>query len=167
LRTAWSARPAWQTRAPSSSWEAERARSRSRIVREAAETASIVSIEVNQTFAEILAARFRRVHVIADSAEHLRDHMRNAGMTAADCVVSGLPWAVFNTDLQLRLVRAIHNALRNGGIFTTFAYVNASWLPAARQFRAHLESHFDSVRAKRVVWRNVPPAFVYRCRRQD
>src|SRR5947209_13391500 len=53
------------------------------IVREAAETASILSIEVNPTFAEILAARFSRVHVVADSAEHLRDHMRDAGMTAA------------------------------------------------------------------------------------
>lgn len=135
------------------------------IVREAHASASILSIEVNQTFAEILTARFRRVRVIADSAEHLRDHMRSAGMTAADCVVSGLPWAVFNTDLQLRLLGTVHNALRIGGIFTTFAYLHASWLPAAREFRGHLESHFESVQSTSVVWRNLPPAFVYRCRK--
>jgi phospholipid N-methyltransferase len=137
------------------------------IVEEAAETASILSIEVNPTFAEILAERFTRVHVIADSAEHLREHMRGVGMSDADCVVSGLPWSVFSSDLQLRLLRAVHGALRSGGTFTTFAYLHAAWLPAAREFREHLASHFASVKQSPVVWQNLPPAFIYQCRKQD
>jgi phospholipid N-methyltransferase len=133
------------------------------IVQEAAETAAILSIEVNPTFAEILAARFRRVQVIADSAENLRVHMDGAGMPAADSIVSGLPWAVFSSDLQLRLLAAIRDALRSGGTFATFAYLHAAWLPGARRFREHLASHFDTVEESRVIWRNLPPAFVYRC----
>jgi phospholipid N-methyltransferase len=135
------------------------------IVNEAATTASILSIEINPTFADILAARFSRVHVIADSAEHLRDHMSSVGMTDADCVVSGLPWAVFSSDLQLRLLGAIREALRSGGTFTTFAYLHAAWLHSARRFREHLVSHFETVEESGVVWRNLPPAFIYRCRR--
>jgi phospholipid N-methyltransferase len=89
--------------------------------------------------------------------------MASVGMPAADCIVSGLPWAVFSSELQLRLLAAIRDALRSGGTFATFAYLHAAWLPAARRFREHLTSHFETVEESRVVWRNLPPAFVYRC----
>ena len=136
-----------------------------RITREASEDAMILSIEVNPTFAEILAARFTQVQVIADDAERVREHLRAAGRTAADCVVSGLPWAAFDGDLQSRLLAAIRDILEVGGTFATFAYVHAAWLPTARRFRDRLHANFATVLATPVVWRNVPPAFVYRCTR--
>jgi phospholipid N-methyltransferase len=51
------------------------------------------------------------------------------------------------------------------GVFTTFAYAHAYWLPTAVRFRKRLKAHFGSVKTSRLVWRNVPPAYVYRCRR--
>jgi phosphatidylethanolamine/phosphatidyl-N-methylethanolamine N-methyltransferase len=136
-----------------------------RITREAPEDAVILSIEVNPTFAEILASRFADVHVVADSAERVSEHLRSAGRVFADCVVSGLPWAAFDGALQSRLLAAIRDVLAIGGTFATFAYVHASWLPTARHFRERLESNFASVHVTPVVWRNLPPAFVYRCTR--
>jgi phospholipid N-methyltransferase len=133
------------------------------ITQEASHEAMIVSIEVNPRFAEILRSRFHRVRVIADSAERVVEHVRVAGRTSADCVVSGLPWAAFNGDLQSRLLAAISDVLVSGGVFATFAYLHAAWLPAARQFRNRLRSSFCSVRATPTVWRNLPPAFVYVC----
>ena len=136
-----------------------------RIVRDAPATSSILSVEINPTFADLLASRFQRVRVIADSAEHVRHHMEAAGMVSADCVISGLPWAAFDGDLQLRLLVAIRSILEIGGTFTTFAYLHAAWMPAARRFRDLLHSFFDTVHQTSVVWRNLPPAFVYRCQR--
>ena len=38
-------------------------------------------------------------------------------------------------------------------------------LPAGKRFQRLLEEHFDPVVRSRVTWMNLPPAFVYRCRR--
>ena len=55
--------------------------------------------------------------------------------------------------------------LRPGGQFATFAYVPGQALPAAHRLRRKLREVFSEVTTSRVVWRNTPPAFVYRCRR--
>jgi phospholipid N-methyltransferase len=51
------------------------------------------------------------------------------------------------------------------GAFTTFAYLHGMSLAAARRFRRTLRETFDEVLVSATVWRNVPPAFVYVCRR--
>ena len=123
----------------------------------------IVSIEINAAFAEMLSRRFERVQVIAGSAERAADYLRAAGRSSADCVVSGLPWAAFDAGLQSRLLTTITGILGDGGTFATFAYLHASKFPAAIHFRDLLYATFASVRESRVVWRNLPPAFVYGC----
>ena len=134
------------------------------ITREAPSDAMVISIEIHTTFARILSSRFQNVHVVTDSAERVGDYLHAAARTTADCVVSGLPWAAFNDALQLRLLGVIKKVLAPGGVFATFAYVHASMLPAARRFRGHLEEMFSGVDISPVIWRNLPPAFVYSCR---
>ena len=51
------------------------------------------------------------------------------------------------------------------GVFTTFAYRHGMALAAARRFRRALHETFDEVLLTPTVWRNMPPAFVYVCRR--
>jgi phospholipid N-methyltransferase len=45
------------------------------------------------------------------------------------------------------------------------AYLHASAYLAARKFRAELRRHFGEIERSKVVWANVPPAFVYYGRR--
>jgi phospholipid N-methyltransferase len=133
------------------------------IVEEAPCDATIISIEINPTFADLLASRFGRVHVIEGSAERMREFLDACGCRFADCVVSGLPWAAFRDDLQSRILEKIHAVLRPGGIFATFAYAHAAWWPSAKRFRCRLHELFAEVALSPVVWRNIPPAFVYAC----
>ena len=51
------------------------------------------------------------------------------------------------------------------GAFTTFAYRHGMALSAARRFRRALHATFAEVTLTPTVWRNMPPAFVYVCRR--
>jgi len=133
------------------------------IVDQARDDALILSIEINPTFAKILSSRFERVCVFTDSAERVGEHLRSLGCASADCIVSGLPWASFALRHQVRLLRAISEALTDGGAFATFAYAHASLMPSALRFRTCLYGTFSKVRVTPVVWRNLPPAFVYRC----
>jgi phospholipid N-methyltransferase len=78
-------------------------------------------------------------------------------------VLSGLPWASFPEELQLKLMDAVCEALAPKGVFATFAYLQGTLLPAGKRFGKTLESRFSEVRKSPVVWRNLPPAFVYKC----
>ena len=127
--------------------------------------ALFVAVEIDPHLAALLRPRFPRVRIVNDSAEHLDRHLAESGRTEADAILSGLPWASFPGGLQRTLLTAAGGALRPGGLFATFAYPHASWLPPGRGFRALLQESFAAVETTRVVWANLPPAFVYRCRR--
>jgi phosphatidylethanolamine/phosphatidyl-N-methylethanolamine N-methyltransferase len=45
----------------------------------------------------------------------------------------------------------------------TFGYLQSLALPGARHFAGLLPTYFRKVSKSSIVWRNVPPAFVYRC----
>jgi phosphatidylethanolamine/phosphatidyl-N-methylethanolamine N-methyltransferase len=127
--------------------------------------ALVMAVEIDPRMVALLTPRFPRVRIVNGSAEHLEQFLADAGRREADAILSGLPWASFPADLQSRLLAAVVGALRPGGRFATFAYSHASWLPPGRRFRALLTKSFGAVETTRVVWPNLPPAFVYRCTR--
>ena len=120
----------------------------------------LLAVELNPTHADILRRRFPKCEVVQDSAEHLKQHLDGE---LADCIVSGLAWGSMHPRLQNQIFRAILRSLKPGGQFIAFAYVHAAWLPPARRFRQRLERHFKQVETTPIVWRNLPPAFVFRC----
>lgn len=123
----------------------------------------LIAIEQNDTFASILRTKFPGLDLVHGSVEALPEILQARGGRPADCIISGLPWASFDAALQRRIVAAAANSLRQGGSFATFAYVHGLMLPAAWRFRRLLQSTFRDVRQSEIVWRNLPPAFVYRC----
>jgi phosphatidylethanolamine/phosphatidyl-N-methylethanolamine N-methyltransferase len=133
------------------------------IAQRARPDAVVLALELNPRLAAELVGQFAQIEIVNDSAERLPDHLRARGRTHADCILSGLPFAAFTQDLQRRLLDAILESLPTGGRFATFAYVHAAWLPPGQRFRRLLQSRFSRVTRSSIVWRNLPPAFVYRC----
>ena len=125
---------------------------------------TFLAMELDPKATQNLRTRFPGLPVYSDSAEHLQKYLGRHGRKKAECIVSGLPWASMTTETQDRILDAILQTLKSGGMFTTFAYLHATWMPTARRFRERLEDRFGTVEVSRTVWRNVPPAYVYRCR---
>jgi phosphatidylethanolamine/phosphatidyl-N-methylethanolamine N-methyltransferase len=119
--------------------------------------ACLTAIELNPRLANDLARRLPMVEVVTGSAENLTRHVQKA-----DVIVSGLPWALFPDERQQRILDQIGEVLAPGGRFATFAYAHASWMPTARRFEAALARRFGFVGRSRMVWGNLPPAFVHR-----
>ncbi|MEV4131708.1 SAM-dependent methyltransferase [Dactylosporangium sp. NPDC049742] len=124
-----------------------------------------IAVEVNERFAGLLAARYPQIDVAVADARNLREVLAERGHRHADVIVSGLPWAAFAGGQQDELLGAVTDTLAPDGAFTTFAYTLARWAPPARRLRRSLGARFEEVVASRTVWANVPPAFVYFCRR--
>jgi phospholipid N-methyltransferase len=125
----------------------------------------LFAIEVDPALAERLRARFPDLKVYRDSVGNVGEVCSQEGIEAVDCVVSGLPWATFSEERQAEFLEATVTVLKPGGQFLTFAYVHGTWLPPGRRFREKLSIYFSEVTRSRIVWKNLPPAYVYVCRR--
>ncbi|MEU8022537.1 MULTISPECIES: class I SAM-dependent methyltransferase [Micromonospora] len=124
-----------------------------------------LAIELNLEFADRLARRHPEVEVVRGDAATLGSLLADRGHPYADVVVSGLPWAAFAAERQRAVLDGVLAGLGPAGVFTTFAYRHTLPTPPARRFRRLLEGRFEEVVVGRTVWRNVPPALVYHCRR--
>ena len=126
---------------------------------------SFLAIELRETFVRQLRQFFPDVDIHHGSAEDTPKVLAERGLGLVDYIVSGLPWASFRDDLQERLLSAAIDSLKPGGCFITFAYTAVAWTPKAKGFRSKLYGAFSEVTMTRTVWRNLPPAFVYCCRK--
>jgi phosphatidylethanolamine/phosphatidyl-N-methylethanolamine N-methyltransferase len=125
--------------------------------------AKFFAIERNPEFCDLLRKKFPALDLAEDSVENVIELCRQRNFPRVDAIVSGLPWATFNSKLQESCLDAMMQVLPPGGRFATFAYWNGMLLPAAQQFKKRLRKYFSEVKLSPTVWRNVPPAFVYRC----
>ena len=125
----------------------------------------LIAVERNEEFVAMLRERHPGLDVAHDCVQQLPKILAARGETAADRIVSGLPWGAFDESLQRDIMKAAHDCLTADGVFVTFAYLQGFALPPAWRFRKLLREMFSEVRQSDVVWRNVPPAFVYTCRK--
>ncbi|OZB90702.1 class I SAM-dependent methyltransferase [Paenibacillus sp. XY044] len=75
-----------------------------------------------------------------------------------DCIISGLPFFNFTSEMRKTLLHQIVQALKPGGIFVAFQYS----LQMKKQFAKEL-----TVEKIEFVPFNFPPAFVYTCRKRE
>lgn len=125
-----------------------------------------LAVELNAEWAGLLTERHPGVEVVHADVHDLAALLADRGITQVDAVVSGLPWVAYAPGPDGRSLHAlITDALAPTGVFTQFAYCWTRWAPPARRQLADLRAHFGEVVISPVVWRNVPPAVVYRARR--
>lgn len=125
----------------------------------------LLAVELDRTLCRGLREAFPQIEICNDSAANLGELLKERHCPPPEAVISGLPWAVFPEDLQREILNEVAAHLAPGGFFATFAYLQGLLLPAGIRFRRLLGELFSDVKTSRVVWRNLPPAFVYRCRK--
>ena len=119
------------------------------------------ALEINENFVKETRKRCPKAIVYYDSAVNVATYLKEAGVEKCDRIISGLPWACFPENIQDQILDTVADILEPGGKFLTFAYVHGLCLPAGRRFRKCLSSRFRRVLATRIIWQNLPPAFVY------
>lgn len=120
--------------------------------------ARVVAIEANAGLAARLPEEIddSRLTVVHDTAVRVRPILAAAGLGAADCVVSGIPFFWLESEAAQEIVAETHAALADSGSFVTYQMF---YLPR-RQLRAHLEARFRQVRTE-LDLRNLPPQRIY------
>ena len=127
--------------------------------------ARFVAIELNSKLAEIFRQRHPDLTLVEDSVANIGAICERLKLGKVDCIVCGLPWASFPESLQTRILDQMMTVMSPHGQFVTFAYLQGLLLPPGRRFAALLPKYFTQVAKSRIVWLNLPPAFVYQCKR--
>jgi len=129
------------------------------------------AIEIEPKMVGVLRRRFPNQTIVEGSCEDVEQICKQQGFGTladgggVDAIVSGLPWASFPEPLQRGILSATMKVLKPGGTLVTFGYSIGRLTPAGRRFARLLPEYFSTVSRSRVVWQNVPPAFLLQCRR--
>lgn len=119
------------------------------------DTCQAVIIEQDTLMRSRLEERFPSL-LYGSQAENLPFILQKFGMEKVDCVISGLPFAIFTQELRRQILCAAQSSLQPDGRFIAFQY-SLQMYPAFKKSFAEVALGFE--------WRNFPPAFVYRCRK--
>ncbi len=130
--------------------------------------AKLLVFEINPRFFECLQQSITdpRVILINSSAENLDAELRRRGIQKVDAVISSLGLAFMPEDDRQALFQRLSPFLHHKSVFTQFQYIHGMQFVGGRLCRLNLRPllsrYFGSVQSK-IVWRNLPPAFVFTC----
>lgn len=135
--------------------------------------ATLLSFEINPRFRAYLEANLPdpRLVVVAAGAEHAAEELARRGIRQVDAAVSSLGLTLMPDRQRQAAVRSLVSLLSPDGVFTQYQYLHGL-LAYLQKTDGHfvrftvnrfLKSYFSQV-SREVVWRNLPPAFVFTCR---
>jgi phosphatidylethanolamine/phosphatidyl-N-methylethanolamine N-methyltransferase len=133
--------------------------------------ATLLVFEINRRFFDCLQRNISdpRVVLINSSVENLNSELRRRGIQHVDVVVSSLGLAFLTDPQRHALFQQLSPFLHQRSVLTQYQYIHGLQFVEGRvsrfKLRLLLSRYFTSVRS-RIVWRNLPPAFVFTCRAQ-
>ena len=116
----------------------------------------LVVVGQSPVMASLLRERFPHLTVLEADARWLGGCLPRDRQV--DCIVSSLPLLSLNERVRNQIIRAMFEVLHEGGLLIQYTY---SW----RKVNAFLKDGFRCVGSCQ-VWHNVPPARVFRFRRE-
>jgi phospholipid N-methyltransferase len=120
--------------------------------------ATLIAFEINPIFIESLKKQFAdpRLRLIERSATEVALVLGELGLSAADYVISGIPFKTMPHPLRDEVVRQTHRVLRAQGRFLVYQLSTV--------VRPYLESVFADVRTESELL-SLPPARMFYCAR--
>ena len=131
--------------------------------------ATLLAFEINSRFARHLKSTISdpRLVVINARAEALLEELGRRGYQYVDAVLSSLAMGFMSDRQRHALLREISICLKKRGTFTQYQYLHSLQLRGRQltkfDLSGLLQQYFRSVQRK-IIWRNLPPAFVFTCR---
>lgn len=116
----------------------------------------VVLFEMDKKMRNNLSAAYPDFKCYSNAYQLVRKMSEN-DIDQFDCILSGLPFFNFTSEMRENLLNQIIEALKPGGVFIAFQY--------SLQMKRQLEESFMIEKIDFVPF-NFPPAFVYTCRKK-
>ncbi|HLY62512.1 MAG TPA: methyltransferase domain-containing protein [Terriglobia bacterium] len=132
---------------------------------------TILAFEISERFYSYLKERIsdKRLVILRTGAENLKKELHKRGYNQVDAIVSSLALGFFSDAQRRDLLESFPPFMSENSVYTQYQYVQGLELKHGRfrrfSIQPLLRQYFGSVRCK-TVWRNIPPAFVFACRKK-
>ncbi len=122
----------------------------------------LILIERNANFARELRRKFLdpRTVVVNGCASNILETLADIGKTAADYVISGIPFSFLTDAMKDRILRNSFASLHQGGKFLAYQ----TFYQSNNHLKLYLERIFPSVRVEYEML-NIPPLRIYEARK--
>jgi phospholipid N-methyltransferase len=129
------------------------------ILRRLPPDASLVAIEMNQEFVQLLREQNRdcRLKVVHGSAADVRRILKSLGHCGADYIISGIPYTTLPEDVRVLVMRESRAALNSEGALLIYQFTRAV-LPYLRREFGNVRTDFEPL--------NVLPAQLFTCEKR-
>ncbi|MCM3544004.1 class I SAM-dependent methyltransferase [Priestia megaterium] len=131
------------------------------LIRRRSARTTLLLIEYNRHFYEKVKEQVRdekNVYVIHGSAENVQKYLIQYDIRKVDYVLSGLPFASLASEVSDCILQNTRRVLDEEGKFITFQYTNLK--------KQLIRSFFPHIKVEK-EWRNVPPAYIFTCEKNQ
>ncbi len=120
----------------------------------------LVIIERDQNFIDKLKHDFPGLTLIRGDARHLPELLEERNIPGIAAVVSSLPLLNMPVPLRHSILKSAFSVLKPDGVYVQYTYGFVSPVPPQYQHMIGVKGRISSY-----IWRNVPPARVWRYKR--
>ncbi|MEY3901572.1 MAG: hypothetical protein RL189_878 [Pseudomonadota bacterium] len=129
----------------------------SEMLRQAGAQTRVLIIDVNADAVRLLKERLKQstnVEIIHADARYLEKILGERGIESVEAIVSSLPFTSLSSEMTDEILATAARVLKADGHFVAFQYTTV----LSRKF-----ADFFQIRAKKLEFRNIPPAIIYDC----
>jgi phospholipid N-methyltransferase len=120
--------------------------------------ATLVCFEINDNFyTQLLKVKNPQLVVIKSSAEKIKQELNLLGFHKTDHIISSLPLTMIPNKVSREILFKSFDVLQNGGTYIQFQYSLSYFKKLKTVFKKSISLDFEPL--------NLPPAFVYRCKK--
>jgi phospholipid N-methyltransferase len=120
--------------------------------------ATLICFEINDSFyTQLLKVKNPQLVVIKSSAEKIKQELNLLGFQKTDHIISSLPLTIISNKVSKEILDKSFEVLENGGTYIQFQYSLSYFKKLKTVFKKSISVDFEPL--------NLPPAFVYRCKK--
>ncbi|NVK53577.1 MAG: ribosomal RNA adenine dimethylase [Flavobacteriaceae bacterium] len=120
--------------------------------------AQLICFEVNDDFYQHLQKiKHPQLTVLKTSAEHINEELKKLGFSKACHIISSLPLTIIPNEISTAILKKSLYSLEQKGTFIQYQYSLTYYKQLKAVFKDAISLDFELL--------NLPPAFVYRCKK--
>lgn len=120
--------------------------------------ATLICFEINDAFYnELLKIDHPQLVVLKKSAENIQAEVTELGFAQINHIISSLPLTIIPKKISKNILKESYTNLAVGGTFIQYQYSLTYYKQLKGVFKEEISLDFEPL--------NIPPAFVYRCKK--
>ncbi|APZ48096.1 ribosomal RNA adenine dimethylase [Polaribacter reichenbachii] len=122
--------------------------------------AILICFEINDNFYDqLLKINHPQLIVLKASAEKMIQELRKLNLNKADYIISSLPFTIIPDAVSNEILAKSYKILEKNGTFIQYQYSLSYFKKLKQVFKEEILLEFEPL--------NIPPAFIYHCKKVD